>query len=207
MFTLDSTAEMRLYDKKLGDIIMGDLIGPEFAGYKLKLVGGDDKQGFPMRHNLNTAQRVKLLLSKGDKGYRCRRDGVRRRKSVRGSIISSETNVLAAVIVEEGPAPIPGITDEVCNRSHLPKRASKLRSMFNIPEGADLKKEIIKKIRESSDGPIKKMPRIRITRLNKKEMRMKLKRRNSEEKAKRLERVKQEREEFLSKYGSKLKSE
>lgn len=46
--------------------------------------------------------RVRLLLSKGHSCYRPRRDGERKRKSVRGCIVDSNLSVLALVIVRKG---------------------------------------------------------------------------------------------------------
>lgn len=46
--------------------------------------------------------RVRLLLSKGHSCYRPRRDGERKRKSVRGCIVDSNLSVLALVIVKKG---------------------------------------------------------------------------------------------------------
>jgi hypothetical protein len=45
---------------------------------------------------------VRLLLSKGHSCYRPRRDGERKRKSVRGCIVDSNLSVLALVIVKKG---------------------------------------------------------------------------------------------------------
>lgn len=48
------------------------------------------------------AGRVRLLLSKGHSCYRPRRDGERKRKSVRGCIVDSNLSVLALVIIRKG---------------------------------------------------------------------------------------------------------
>lgn len=48
------------------------------------------------------ADRVRLLLSAGHSCYRPRRDGERRRKSVRGCVVDSNLSVLALVIVKKG---------------------------------------------------------------------------------------------------------
>lgn len=45
---------------------------------------------------------MRLLLSKGHSCYRPRRDGERKRKSVRGCIVDSNLSVLALVIVKKG---------------------------------------------------------------------------------------------------------
>lgn len=46
--------------------------------------------------------RVRLLLSKGHSCYRPRRDGERKRKSVRGCIVDANLSVLCLVIVRKG---------------------------------------------------------------------------------------------------------
>ena len=48
------------------------------------------------------AGRVRLLLSKGHSCYRPRRDGERKRKSVRGCIVDANLSVLALVIIKKG---------------------------------------------------------------------------------------------------------
>lgn len=45
---------------------------------------------------------MRLLLSKGHSCYRPRRDGERKRKSVRGCIVDSNLSVLALVIIRKG---------------------------------------------------------------------------------------------------------
>jgi len=70
-------------DKRISNEVAGDSIGEEFKGYIFKVTGGNDKQGFPMKQGILTAQRVQLLFSKGHSCYRPRRAGERKRKSVR----------------------------------------------------------------------------------------------------------------------------
>lgn len=67
-------------------------------------MGGQDKQGFAMRQGVMTNLRVRLLMAPGDPcmlGHG-RRKGERRRKSVRGCIISPDLSVLNLVIVKQG---------------------------------------------------------------------------------------------------------
>lgn len=68
----------------------------------LKISGGNDKQGFPMKQGVLSNVRVRLLLSKGHSCYRPRRDGERKRKSVRGCIVDSNLSVLSLVVVKKG---------------------------------------------------------------------------------------------------------
>ena len=68
----------------------------------VRITGGNDKQGFPMKQGVLTAGRVKLLLSKGQSCFRPRRTGQRRRKSVHGCIVDGSLSVLNLVIVKKG---------------------------------------------------------------------------------------------------------
>ena len=71
-------------------------------GYVVRIAGGNDKQGFPMKQGILTTNRVRLLLGKGHSCYRPRRSGERRRKSVRGCIVDASLSVLNLVIIKKG---------------------------------------------------------------------------------------------------------
>lgn len=67
-------------------------------------MGGQDKQGFPMKQGVLVPGRVRLLMKPGDSCFRGygRRTGERRRKSVRGCIVSPDLSVLNLMIVKQG---------------------------------------------------------------------------------------------------------
>ncbi|PIO56788.1 ribosomal protein S6e, partial [Teladorsagia circumcincta] len=71
------------------------------AGYIVRITGGNDKQGFPMKQGVLSNGRVRLLLSKGDSCYRPRKAGERKRKSVRGCIVDANLSVLSLVVVKK----------------------------------------------------------------------------------------------------------
>ena len=81
---------------------------PCIQGYIVRISGGNDKQGFPMKQGVLSNGRVKLLLKKGHSCFRPRRKGDRRRRSVRGCIVDSNLSVLNLVIVKKGEKDIPG---------------------------------------------------------------------------------------------------
>ena len=87
----------------LGDVIDGVFLGP--PGYKLKITGGSDKNGTPMRKDLPGKKRVPLLLADG-LGFHERYHGERKRVAARGSAISSEIVQINMVVAEYGPKPI-----------------------------------------------------------------------------------------------------
>ena len=69
-----------------------------------KIMGGQDKEGFPMKQGVLTNGRVRLLMAPGDKCFRGygRKKGERRRKTVRGCIVSNELAVLNLMITKNG---------------------------------------------------------------------------------------------------------
>ncbi|CAH9063711.1 unnamed protein product [Cuscuta epithymum] len=75
---IDDEQKLRaFYDKRISQEVSGDALGEEFKGYVFKIMGGCDKQGFPMKQGVLTPNRVRLLLSRGTPCFRGygRRDG------------------------------------------------------------------------------------------------------------------------------------
>ncbi len=89
-----------LNGKNLGEIVDGIFVG--LPGYKLKITGGSDGNGTPMRADLPGPKRKKLLLSEG-LGFHETYKGERRRVAVRGSTISNEIVQVNLAITEYGP--------------------------------------------------------------------------------------------------------
>ncbi|KAL9270088.1 Small ribosomal subunit protein eS6-like protein [Drosera capensis] len=71
-----------------------------------------------------------------------RRNGERRRKSVRGCIVSQDLSVLNLVIVKKGDNDLPGLTDVEKPRMRGSKRASKIRKLFNLTKDDDAHKYV-----------------------------------------------------------------
>merc|ERR1719447_443671 len=119
--------------------VSAECLGEQWKGYVVRISGGNDKQGFPMKQGVMTNGRVRLLLSKGHSTYRSRRAGERKRKSCRGCIVDSNLSVLNLVVVKKGDEEIPGLTDRVVPRRLGPKRVGKIRKLFNLQkEGGNL---------------------------------------------------------------------
>ncbi len=94
-----SQKESGLLNRKIGDRVKGDFLG--LSGYEIEITGGSDKQGFPMRPNIQGVARKRVLLT-GGPGFHPKRKGERRRKSVRGNVISQEIVQVNAKIVKYG---------------------------------------------------------------------------------------------------------
>ncbi|KAL6761474.1 ribosomal protein S6e-domain-containing protein [Haematococcus lacustris] len=142
---IDDDGKLRaFFDKRVSAEVDGEVLGAEFKGYVFKIMGGHDKQGFAMKQGVLTNTRVRLLMSPGDQGFRGhgRRSGERRRKSVRGCIVSPDLSVLNLVIVKKGEGELPGLTDEEKPRMRGPKRASRIRKLFNLSKEDDVRKYV-----------------------------------------------------------------
>ena len=133
LIEVDDERKLRtFYEKRMATEVAADALGEEWKGYVVRISGGNDKQGFPMKQGVLTHGRVRLLLSKGHSCYRPRRTGERKRKSVRGCIVDANLSVLNLVIVKKGEKDIPGLTDTTVPRRLGPKRASRIRKLFNL---------------------------------------------------------------------------
>jgi len=75
---------IKLAGLQIGETFDGSLIGME--GLRFKIRGGSDASGFPMHPGVPGSGKKKVLLS-GPPGYRPRRKGERKRKTVRGRVI------------------------------------------------------------------------------------------------------------------------
>eukprot|EP00126_Sphaerothecum_destruens_P008195 Sdes_comp20121_c0_seq1m13163 len=162
-FDIEDERKVRvLYDKRISQEVEGDSFGDEFKGYVFRISGGNDKQGFSMKQGVLTNGRVRLLLAAGQSCYRPRRAGERKRKSVRGCIVDSQMSVVALVVVKKGENEIPGVTDVSIPRRLGPKRASKIRKLFNLSKEDDVRKYVIRRTLPEKDGkkPQTKAPKI-----------------------------------------------
>lgn len=150
------------YEKRMATEMGADHLGDEWKGYVVRISGGNDKQGFPMKQGVLTPGRVRLLLTKGHSCYRPRRSGERKRKSVRGCIVDANLSVLNLVIVKKGVAEIPGLTDTTIPRRLGPKRASKIRKLFNLSKEDDVRQYVVRRPLAVKEGkkPKTKAPKI-----------------------------------------------
>jgi small subunit ribosomal protein S6e len=99
----------QLVGKEVGEEFEGGIIG--LNGYTLKITGGSDKSGIPMRKSIEGSERQRVMIGDGQ-GINEDEDGVRRRKSVRGKRISNEIQQLNTTVVEEGSKSVEEILSE-----------------------------------------------------------------------------------------------
>lgn len=98
-----------LVGKKVGDEIDGLFV--KLPGYKVKITGGSDKEGFPMRPDLPGIARRKFLVAEGF-GFHPDRAGKRRRKSLRGNTVTLDIIQVNLAVTKHGAKPIPDMIAE-----------------------------------------------------------------------------------------------
>jgi len=164
LIEIDDEIKLRFFNgKRMAQEVSAECLGELWKGYVVRISGGNDKQGFPMKQGVMTNGRVRLLLSKGHSTYRARRTGERKRKSCRGCIVDSNLSVLNLVVVKKGDADIPGLTDRVVPRRLGPKRVGKIRKLFNLQKVDDVRQYIIRRPLPQKEGQTKiktKSPKI-----------------------------------------------
>ncbi|MFB6294475.1 MAG: 30S ribosomal protein S6e [Candidatus Nanohaloarchaea archaeon] len=93
----------------IGDEVEGSLVGLD--GYTLRITGGSDTEGFPMRRGVDGTGRKRLLVGSGT-GARDLEDGERTRTSVRGNTVSQQIAQVNMAVVEDGDEDIAALLGE-----------------------------------------------------------------------------------------------
>ncbi|KAF3651736.1 40S ribosomal protein S6 [Capsicum annuum] len=121
-----------------------DALGDEFKGYIFKIMGGCDNQGFQMKQGVLNPIHIPLLLHRGTPCFRDygRPNAERRRKSVHGYTIYPKPSVLNLVVMKKCENDLPILTDTKKPRMRGPKRASKIRKLFNLSKEDDVRKYV-----------------------------------------------------------------
>jgi len=94
---VDGQDANRFLGREIGEEVEGGAVGLD--DYTLKLTGGSDETGRPMREDVPGAQ-IRERLLEGGVGFNPSRDGERKRITVRGRQVSEATAQVNATIVD-----------------------------------------------------------------------------------------------------------
>ncbi len=84
---LEEARASPLIGRRIGETIDGSIL--DLPGHQAQIMGGSDKDGFPMRPNVHGGVRRKVVLS-GGVGFNPQNQGMRRRKTIRGNVVTDE---------------------------------------------------------------------------------------------------------------------
>jgi small subunit ribosomal protein S6e len=95
---LDGPRAQPLIGREIGNVVDGSIIGIEKV--KLKITGGSDKDGIPMRSDVHGGAKKYAILSSGV-GFNPTTSGERQRKLVRGRMITDQTYQINMRVTKE----------------------------------------------------------------------------------------------------------
>jgi len=99
---VEGTGAVPLIGRKLGELIDGSVV--KMSSHKLKITGGTDKDGFPMRPSIHGGVRARAILSEGV-GFHPSRKGERQRKTLRGNVITEDIVQINMKVTEKSKKP------------------------------------------------------------------------------------------------------
>src|SRR6266581_8983807 len=94
--TLEGPRAQALVGKSIGEEVDGKLLG--IGNLKVKITGGTDKDGIPMRFDLQGGAKRRAVLA-GGVGYKPTSKGERVRRLLRGRTVTEDTLQINSVIV------------------------------------------------------------------------------------------------------------
>ena len=94
---LEGARAQPLIGKRVGETLDGSIAGVDG---KLLITGGSDKDGYPVRGDVHGGARKAIILSSGP-GFNPTLKGERRRKSVRGNVITDNLIQINIKLIEE----------------------------------------------------------------------------------------------------------
>jgi small subunit ribosomal protein S6e len=102
---LEEARAVPFIGRKIGETVDGAVV--DLPAHKLQITGGSDKDGVPMRPSVHGGVRRNVVLS-GGVGFNPQDKGQRRRKTVRGNVITDEIVQINTKIIEKPKKPAEG---------------------------------------------------------------------------------------------------
>ena len=106
---LEEARAAPLIGRKIGEALDGAVV--DLPAHKLQITGGSDRDGVPMRANVHGGVRRNVVLS-GGVGFKPHDKGERRRKTVRGNVITDEIVQINTKIIEKPKKPAESKTEQ-----------------------------------------------------------------------------------------------
>jgi small subunit ribosomal protein S6e len=95
---LEEARAVPFIGRKIGETVDGAVV--DLPAHKLQIMGGSDKDGVPMRPSVHGGVRRNVVLS-GGTGFNPQDKGERRRKTVRGNVVTDEIVQINTKIIEK----------------------------------------------------------------------------------------------------------
>ena len=106
---VEETRAAPFIGRKIGETLDGAVL--DLPAHKLQITGGSDRDGIPMRANVHGGVRRNVVLS-GGVGFKPHDKGERKRKAVRGNVITDEIAQINTKIIEKPKKPVKNKTEQ-----------------------------------------------------------------------------------------------
>jgi small subunit ribosomal protein S6e len=113
---LEEARAVPFIGRKIGEAVDGAVV--DLPAHKLQIRGGSDKDGVPMRPSVHGGVRRNVVLS-GGVGFNPHDKGERRRKTVRGNVITDEIVQINTKIIEKPKKPKGEKTEETVKEAQV----------------------------------------------------------------------------------------
>jgi small subunit ribosomal protein S6e len=111
---LEEARAVPFIGRKIGETVDGAVV--DLPAHKLQIMGGSDKDGVPIRPNVHGGVRRNVVLS-GGTGFNPQNKGERRRKTVRGNVITDEIVQINTKIIEKPKKPAESKTEQTTQKA------------------------------------------------------------------------------------------
>ena len=98
---IEDTQMSPLLGRRIGETMDGVIAN--LPGHRIQLTGGTDRDGIPMRPDVHGGVKARIILS-GGVGFKPKKRGERKRVTIRGNMVSTDTTFLNFKIVEKPKA-------------------------------------------------------------------------------------------------------
>ncbi len=99
---LEEARAVPFIGRRIKEVLDGTVV--DMPAHKLQIMGGSDKDGVPMRGNVHGGVRRRVVLS-GGTGFKPDKKGQRKRKTVRGNIVTDEIVQINVKVIEKPAKP------------------------------------------------------------------------------------------------------
>ncbi len=113
---LEEARAVPFIGRKIGEAVDGAVV--DLPAHKLQIMGGSDKDGVPMRPSVHGGVRRRVVLS-GGVGFNSHAKGERKRKTVRGNVITDEIVQINTKIIEKPKKPKGDKTEEPAKEAQV----------------------------------------------------------------------------------------
>jgi small subunit ribosomal protein S6e len=111
---LEEARAVPFIGRKIRETVDGAVV--DLPAHKLQITGGSDRDGVPIRPNVHGGVRRKVVLS-GGAGFNPQDKGERRRKTVRGNVITDEIVQINTKIIEKPKKPVKSKTEQTTQKA------------------------------------------------------------------------------------------